>query len=46
MEWQQDGELAPGDRLALVSALQKVECDQISAELGRLGQEDSASFDV
>lgn len=40
MQWQQDGELARADLDALVHALQRVECDQNSAELQRLGQVD------
>ena len=41
MEWQEDGELARTDLHALVSALQQVEGDHASAELSRLGQQDS-----
>jgi hypothetical protein len=38
MKWQQDGELSPADLDALIITMKRVECDQNSAELGRLGQ--------
>jgi hypothetical protein len=38
MKWQQDGELSPADLDALINTLKRIECDQNSAELGRLGQ--------
>ena len=41
MKWQQDGELSPADLYALINAMKRVECDQNSAELGRLGQNSS-----
>jgi hypothetical protein len=41
MKWQQDGELSPADLDALINAMKRVECDQNSAELGRLGRSPS-----
>jgi hypothetical protein len=41
MKWQQDVELSPADLDALINAMKRVECDQNSAELGRLGQNSS-----
>lgn len=38
MKWQQDGELSPADLAALINTMKRVESDQNSAELGRLGQ--------
>ena len=37
MKWQQDGELSPADLNALINTLKRIECDQNSAGLGRLG---------
>ena len=38
MQWQTNGELDQGDLIELVCHLRKVECDQHSDELSRLGK--------
>ena len=38
MEWQKNGELSATDFHALLTALQRVEVDERSSELGRLSR--------
>ena len=38
MEWQKNGELSTTDLHALLTALQRVEVDERSTELGRLNR--------
>lgn len=43
MQWQEDGELDPADRAALVSRLQAVESSSHGEELQRLGSAQESS---